>query len=54
MGPLLFLLYMNDLPKCMNNISVPVLFAYDTNILFSDSDIAEFNANINTFEIANI
>jgi hypothetical protein len=37
-GPLLLLLYMNDLPKCINDISIPILFADDTSILFAHSN----------------
>jgi len=38
---------MNDLPEIINNRSVPVLFADDTNILFSHSNFRGFEENIN-------
>jgi hypothetical protein len=42
LGPLLFLLYINDLPTILYNISVPVLFADDTSVIIT---------NINVFHI---
>jgi hypothetical protein len=36
LGPLLFLLYISDLPKIINKTSAPVIFA-DTSILFAHS-----------------
>jgi len=37
LGPLLFLLYINDLPRCSNS-SHFIIFADDTNIIFSHKD----------------
>ena len=46
MGPLLFLLYINDLPKIINKTSPPIIFADDTSILFTHSNLTDFNKNI--------
>ena len=35
LGPLLFLLCINDLPKVINKTSAPIIFADDTSILFA-------------------
>jgi hypothetical protein len=36
LGPLLFLLYINDLPKIINKISASKVFADDTSVLFAN------------------
>ena len=46
LGPLLFLLYVNDLPKIINKTSQPISFADDTSILFAHSTLIDFNKNI--------
>ena len=47
LGPLLFLLYINDLYHVCNNSS-PILFADDTNLVSSGSDPKELDSEINT------
>jgi GTP:adenosylcobinamide-phosphate guanylyltransferase len=37
-GPLLFLIYINDLPLALNMISTPILFADDTSVIISNPD----------------
>jgi hypothetical protein len=46
LGPLLFLLYIIDLPKIINKTSTPVIFAHDTSILFAHSNLTDLNENI--------
>jgi hypothetical protein len=41
LGPLFFLLYINDLPYIINKISKPILYAYDTSILCFNSNFTE-------------
>jgi len=45
-GPLLFLLRIHDLPKMINNESVPILCVDDTSILFTHPNLIDFNINI--------
>jgi len=42
LGPLLFLLYINDLPQIINKASAPIIFADDTSILFANSNLIDF------------
>ena len=46
LGPLLFLLYINVLPKIINKTSAPIIFADGTTTLFAYSNLIDFNKNI--------
>ena len=46
LGPLLFLIYINDLFKSSWKLT-PIMFAYDTNLFISDSDIRNLFETIN-------
>jgi len=47
LGPLFFLLYINDLPGIINDISKPTIFADDINIIFTHSNLSDFKDEIN-------
>ena len=49
MGPLLFLIYINDLPNCLHHAS-PRMFADDTNVSFAADSLEELQSVIN-FEL---
>ena len=42
LGPLLFLLYINDLPKIINKTSAPIIFADDSSTLFTHPNLIDF------------
>ena len=46
LGPLLFLLYINDLPN-VSNILDPIMFADDTNLFYSHHNIKELFTTVN-------
>ncbi len=52
MGPLLFLVCINDLPNCLNN-STPRMFADDTSIRYSADSLEELQNVINS-ELKNL
>ena len=47
LGPLLFLLYINDL-QFVSNILCSIIFADDTNLFMSGRDMHEMNKQFNT------
>ncbi len=46
LGPLLFLLYINDLPDCLDK-TIPCLYADDTQIFSAATDLAELTEKLN-------
>ena len=52
MGPLLFLIYINDLPNCLNE-GLPRMYADDTNISVQSNNLSELE-NLMNAEIANL
>ena len=46
LGPLLFLLYINDLPKIINKTLAPIIFSDDTSILFAHSNLIDLDQKI--------
>jgi hypothetical protein len=47
LGPLLFLMYINDLSKIINKEYSMVLYADDASLLIADSNKKDFEANLN-------
>jgi hypothetical protein len=47
LGPLLFLICINDFPFSVKKIGIPILFADDTSIIVSNSNPEKFKSNIN-------
>jgi hypothetical protein len=47
LGPLVFLLNINDLPNAISDLSKPVSFAYDTSLIIANPDTQRFGKDIN-------
>ena len=54
LGPLLFLIYINDLSLTVSKIANPILFVDDTSIIISNTNPEEFKSNISLDLIENI
>ena len=48
LGPLLFLVYINDLPVTTNKLASTILFTDDTGIIISNTNQKEFKYSINS------
>jgi hypothetical protein len=42
LGPLLFIIYINDLPPIINTLAVPIIFADDMSIIMSSKNLDDF------------
>jgi hypothetical protein len=42
LGPLLFIIYINDLPLKINSLSEPILFADDTSVIILNRNFEDF------------
>ena len=47
LGPLLFLVYINDLPKAREHKAFPILFADDASILLTSTNNIEIQSDLN-------
>ena len=48
LGPLPFLIYINDLARTINKVAEVILFADDMSIIISNKNIQEFKNNLNS------
>jgi len=48
-GPLLLIIYINNLPPTLNTLSGPILFSDETRIIISNKNLDDFSTMSNTF-----
>jgi hypothetical protein len=48
LGPLLFIVYISDLPSTISFLSDPIIFADDTSIIISSKKFDDFHTRSNT------
>jgi hypothetical protein len=48
LGPLLFIIYINDLPPTINTLSEPTIFDDDTSVIISSKNAVDFCIMSNT------
>jgi hypothetical protein len=42
LGPLLFIIYINDLAPTVNTLAIPIIFADDTSVIISSKNLNDF------------
>jgi hypothetical protein len=42
LGPLIFIIYINDLPQTVNTLAIPIIFADDTSVIISSKNLDDF------------
>jgi hypothetical protein len=47
LGPLLFIVYINDLPEILKPVCLPILFADDASVMITHANSTEFKKTIN-------
>jgi len=48
LGPLLFIIYVNDLPPTIHTLSEPILFPVDTSVIIYSKNFDDFPTVLNT------
>jgi hypothetical protein len=43
LGPLLFIIYINNLPPTIKTLAIPLIFADDTSVIISSKNLDEFD-----------